>query len=361
MIAATDQEVPAMASIRPYETDRGRRYLVRYRDEAGREQSKAFDRKRDADRFADDVERRKRLGPLYVEKPVTFGAFKAGWLERYEQRVRPTSYQRTLEALKPLAELDTLPIPSVRRAVVEDLVTRVAATSPRQAQIALAVVKRILDEARDRDQRIDDKVLRIPPPRAEAREMRFLTWPEVERLALWTEEPYGWLVMFAAATGLRQGELFALTWKRVDLDARTVRVEVGAVDGKSARLKTTKARRTIHLTKKATAILRLQRMKHGAEGLVFPSPTGRIWRPDNFMARVYRPAVKRAGLEPLRFHDLRHTHISLAIAQGVNPLAIAAQVGHVDARLIFQRYGHLYSDAGSQAAGLLDGAFRRQA
>ena len=56
MIALPDQEEPAMASIRPYPTAQGRRYLVRYRDEAGRERSQGgFDRKRDADYITDVV------------------------------------------------------------------------------------------------------------------------------------------------------------------------------------------------------------------------------------------------------------------------------------------------------------------
>ena len=72
------------------------------------------------------------------------------------------------------------------------------------------------------------------------------------------------------------------------------------------------------------------------------------------MTRVFRPAVKRTALGGLTFHDLRHTCASLMIKAGANPLEIAAQFGHSDARLILQRYGHLYPGASERAVQALD-------
>jgi Phage integrase family len=79
-----------------------------------------------------------------------------------------------------------------------------------------------------------------------------------------------------------------------------------------------------------------------------------MWRKDNFMARVFRPAVRRAELDGLTFHDLRHTYASLMVAAGVSPHVIAEQLGHRDARLVLHRYGHLYPGASRQAAIDLD-------
>jgi hypothetical protein len=92
----------------------------------------------------------------------------------------------------------------------------------------------------------------------------------------------------------------------------------------------------------------------GPLDLLFPSPSGAMWRKDNFMARVFRPAVRRAELDGLTFHDLRHTYASLMVAAGVTPPVIAEQLGHRDARLVLQRYGHLYPGASRQAAIDLD-------
>src|SRR5262249_39373903 len=83
-------------------------------------------------------------------------------------------------------------------------------------------------------------------------------------------------------------------------------------------------------------------------------PSGRMWRKDNFMSRVFRPAAKRARLDGLTFHDLRHTCASLMIAAGADPLEVAAQLGHKDARLVLQRYRHLYPGASERAVQALD-------
>ena len=77
--------------------------------------------------------------------------------------------------------------------------------------------------------------------------MRFLEWPEVEELATATPEPYNRLVQVAALTGLRQGELFALGARSVDLDQLGLRVEAGLVDGRLSATKTRTSRRTVFL------------------------------------------------------------------------------------------------------------------
>jgi integrase len=79
-----------------------------------------------------------------------------------------------------------------------------------------------------------------------------------------------------------------------------------------------------------------------------------MWLGDNFLTRIFRPAIKRAGLDGLTFHDLRHTYASLLIAAGVGPMVVAQQMGHADARLVLQRYGHLYPGASAQDATALD-------
>ena len=68
---------------------------------------------------------------------------------------------------------------------------------------------------------------------------------------------------------------------------------------------------------------------------------GSLWRRSNFSRRIFTPAVKRAGLEPLRLHDLRHTSASLAIEAGAHPKQIQALLGHSSITSTLDRYGHL--------------------
>jgi integrase len=76
--------------------------------------------------------------------------------------------------------------------------------------------------------------------------------------------------------------------------------------------------------------------------LVFRSPMGQPIRPALFRRRFWEPAVRGAELAPLRIHDLRHTAVSLWIADGANPKQVAALAGHSSVSVVLDRYGHLY-------------------
>ena len=87
---------------------------------------------------------------------------------------------------------------------------------------------------------------------------------------------------------------------------------------------------------------------------MFTAPEGGAIRKDNFMARVYRPAVRRAGLAPLRFHDLRHTYAALMVAAGAHPKLLQAQMGHSSITVTLDLYGHLYPEMIAPVAAALD-------
>jgi integrase len=344
-----------VASIRTYATKRGEtRHEVRWRDAAGRDASRSFTAERDALRFKADIESRQQLGPLYQAKPERLGAFLDGWLERYEVSVRRSTYNRAVQALRVWEPFLAARIDQLRAGALDDHVAAYARKAPRQAQLALAKLKQALSDARDRGQRVDDAIFRLRPPRLESRTPRFLTWVEVKELSAWCSE--GRLVMVAALTGLREGELFALVDTRVDLARRSIVVDASASAGSGGRTKSASGVRRVRLSRLGVEILdeQLRSRVPNEAGLVFPSPTGSVWHAGNFMRRVFRPARERAGLSEVTFHDLRHTYASLMILAGNNPLVIAKQLGHRDARLVFERYGHLYPGEDEAAADALD-------
>ena len=70
--------------------------------------------------------------------------------------------------------------------------------------------------------------------------------------------------------------------------------------------------------------------------------------------REFLPALTRAGLRRIRFHDLRHTYTTLLIAQGENPKVIQAQLGHASIETTFDRYGHLLPETRRHLGAKLD-------
>jgi integrase len=96
-----------------------------------------------------------------------------------------------------------------------------------------------------------------------------------------------------------------------------------------------------------------------ADDFVFTSPNGAPLRRANFRKRVWLPALRKAGLVGLRFHDLRHTHVALSIAAGAEILALTRRLGHTRVAFTLDRYGHLLPGADAAIAEGLDRLHRQ--
>lgn len=175
----------------------------------------------------------------------------------------------------------------------------------------------------------------------------------------------GDVIILAAMTGLRKGELFALEWSDINLRERvlTVRKSLEEVAGNLA-LKETKSkagRRAVVLDDVATAALKRRQQKALEEGfefdqvpLVFPNTLGGFLRSSNFARRTWQPIKTAAGIpESVKFHDLRHTQASLLLAAGVHPKVVQERLGHSDITLTMNTYSHLLSGLQSEAVDKL--------
>ena len=163
-----------------------------------------------------------------------------------------------------------------------------------------------------------------------ADERRMLTIAEVERLVAAHPPEFRAFVAFAAYVGTRAGEQRALTWDDVDLSRQLVRIDKTLFRTTSQRSTKTGFDRTVPLPPHIALMLAEWRAHcpSSPERYVFPSRTGRPLDLDTYRARVFRPAVTRAGLPPtLRFHDLRHTAASLLLQSGATVRDVMAICG----------------------------------
>jgi integrase len=201
-------------------------------------------------------------------------------------------------------------------------------------------------------------------PRPAHHEVRCLTADEVERLILATPEPWRPLVLTAVTTGARQGELRGLKWSDLNLDTGHLQIRRSiSRAGTVQRPKTKTSVRTITLPATVCNALRRHKLKSRYctdTDYIFASESGAPIDGPNFVRRHFQPAVDRAGLAPLRFHDLRHACASLLIAQGEHPKLIAGQLGHASVQTTLDRYGHLlpssFDDAAQRLADTLAAA-----
>jgi integrase len=172
------------------------------------------------------------------------------------------------------------------------------------------------------------------------------------------------LYLCAIVLGLRRGELLGLTWDAVDLDTGrlTVRQALTWVAGRAVVQppKTRAGRRVIPLPEVVTTALQAHRARQDEEraaagdrwedtGFVFATRDGRPTSPYS-LTKYWHDIRSAAGLGRLRFHDLRHTAVSLLLALGVPPHVVREIVGHSDIKVTMTVYAH--GNLGEKAAAL---------
>jgi integrase len=178
--------------------------------------------------------------------------------------------------------------------------------------------------------------------------------------------------VLAITTGMRQGELLALKWEDVDLEAGVLQVRrtLSTATGGGFRFgapKTAKSRRSIKLPNTALSSLRKhrkaqleERMRLGElfvdQGLVFTSRVGTPISRQDLITRSFKPLLKWAGLPDIRFHDLRHTCATLLLSKGVHAKFVQELLGHATISITLDTYSHVLPGMGDAAAGAMDEA-----
>lgn len=225
----------------------------------------------------------------------------------------------------------------------------------------------------------------VRSPRLPSREMHFLNNLQAKTLldAANGSRLYA-LFVLALATGMRQGEMFALKWSDIDLKKgilsiqRTVANDYGrvavsspsAVDSTNSP-KTKSGRRRIDLPETATKALLQHKKKMLAEGhvnWVFCDASGGLLRRSNFSRRQWKPLLTEANKKlpegkripsRFRFHDLRHTAASLRLLQGDHPKVIQELLGHSKIAVTLDLYGHVMPSLQPASAKRMDRTLAR--
>lgn len=155
-------------------------------------------------------------------------------------------------------------------------------------------------------------------------------------------------------TGLRIGELLALTAEDIDLEARTLSVTKSfqSIDGAEVitEPKTPRSKRVIPLPPKLCEEIRYY------EGALYePQPGDRLFPfTKSYFHREMGNACEICNMEKIRLHDLRHSHAALLINMGVPVLLVSERLGHEDVETTLRTYGHLYPSTTSDAVNKLD-------
>ena len=202
-------------------------------------------------------------------------------------------------------------------------------------------------------------------PKVQKQEMKILH-PEDMKAYLEAAEKRGVLPMFylELVSGIRKGELVALRWEDLDVEHRTISVSKQALGGLGKELvvnrpKTENSIRAISIPQDAVDLLVQAHEKHPENPYLFPSPlTGGMYHPDS-VVNLHKKILKDAGLEHIRFHDLRHTFTTMALQNGVDVKTVSNMLGHDDAGFTLRTYTHATRQMQQQAAEKM-GNFMKQ-
>ncbi|MCP5029892.1 MAG: site-specific integrase, partial [Actinomycetia bacterium] len=209
--------------------------------------------------------------------------------------------------------------------------------------------------------------LDVDRPQREAIELRVWTFDELGQFMVHvsTKRFYP-LLRLASFAGMRRSELLGLLWRDVDLDAAVIRVRRARIkDGyemvDKERPKSSRGRRVIDIDSTTVDVLRRwQRDQDGERqewaesyedsGAVFTNENGTKLYADR-IAQAYERWAASAPVPTIRFHDLRHTHASLLLAQGVPVVDVAYRLGD-SPETILSTYAHFIPGQGQAAAAL---------
>ena len=209
----------------------------------------------------------------------------------------------------------------------------------------------------------------VVPPHVEQHDARAFTPEEARQfLSAVHGDRLEALFSVALALGLRQGEALGLRWSAVDLENGElhVRTALQRIEGKLTVVppKTKQSKRKITLPAVSVAVLRAHRIRQMEEqllagsqwedhDLVFANTIGKPLKKANIGKRL-KDLLAKAGLPPMRFHDLRHCCASLLLAQNVHPKVVQEILGHTQIATTLDLYSHVLPHVRRETADLMD-------
>jgi integrase len=336
--------------------------------------------RQEASRRLTEIVSRSQAGLPADATEWTVERFLAYWLEHV---VKPARKPKTYEGYELVARVHIVPALGRKRlhrltaADVRLFVKRLeSAKSPpstRLVQQVHAVLRNAL-QAAVREELIGRNVaslVQVTSPNYDVN--RRLTVGEARKLlAVSRDHRLHALYVLAVYLGLRRGELLGLQWRDVDLNAGVIEVRssLQRVGGelRAVTPKTRSSRRTVPLIGMCGEALRAHREQQNAEragaglgwldtGYVFTTSAGTPIEPDN-LRRSWYPVRDAAELGPVRFHDLRHTCVSLLLDLGAPPHVVREIVGHADLSVTMMIYAHASQEEKRAALGRLDDRLR---
>jgi len=343
--------------------------------------------KKDAERELRAVLTRIEGGAHVKPTKLTVGEYLEGWLRDYvATNTAPTTSDGYKDIVRAqlIPALGSIPLAALQPSHIQAYYGRMLESGRRNGKGGLSAqtVKhhhRVLYEALKHAVKhgvlIRNVAEAVDPPRPEGKEMATLEPDDVHPLLNAAREtPYYTLFYTALYTGLRRSELLGFRWRDVDLDLATLSIvqTLHYVPKKGYTFrepKTKRSRRLVDLSPSLAILLREHRANQELErkllgrllmpdDLVFSYPDGTPF-PPNSVTKAFHKLAQSLGLSGIRLHDLRHTHATLMLRQGVHPKVVSERLGHSSVAITLDTYSHVLPGIQAAAARSFDEGLQR--
>jgi integrase len=349
----------------------GLRWRARYVDDEGRERSKMFDRRADAQTWLDnDITPSLASGTWVAPEAgrITVADVYASWSASQAHIAAKTAATRkSAWNARVRAHWGDVAVSDVKTAAVRSWVAKLKADGLGVPGIenAFGLLRQVMGTAVE-DRRIPRNPCDgVKLPKREHADRGYLAHVQVVALAEAVDRD-ATVVRFLAYTGLRWGEMAALRVQDFDMLRRRVNVSRSVTESGGLVWSTPKTheRRSVPFPAVLADELAALMVGKGRDALVFSDLRGGVLRNSNWRARVFAPAVTECQEADESFptispHDLRHTAASLAISAGANVKAVQRMLGHAKASMTLDVYADLFDTDLDAVAVELDSAIRR--
>tara|TARA_Y100001936_G_scaffold249986_1_gene301633 strand:+ start:509 stop:1624 length:1116 start_codon:yes stop_codon:yes gene_type:complete len=317
------------------------------------------------------MQEEKKNGIESFTSKQTMGDLLTEWLESTRNSLRSNTFARYEELIRlhVLPEIALIKISKLQPRHLEKLYNTkldsgLSATTVGHIH---ARIHTALNQAMKRGKIFRNVASLVSPPKKQLTEMKTLSNIESKKLLdAAKNEKLESLFTLALTSGLRRGELLALSWNNIDFDSNTLKVSSTLLqDGTFAPPKSLKSRRTVFLCnlainslKKRKVIQIKDQLASGSKwnnprNLIFTDQTGKPLTGSQ-VRRIFNKLLKQAEVNPIRFHDLRHSTATLLLSLNVQHGIVQDVLGHSNIGITMDTYTHSVPSLQQEAMNKLD-------
>ena len=273
---------------------------------------------------------------------LLFGEIAQEWVQIISQEIKTSTledYRYTMNRYV-LPEFGNRPIALINYLEIKKFVSNLTCSHKRKNNVLVpmrSVFKHaFLSEIIDKNPMDRIRNLKIEKP-----DIHPLSMEEVRKVLESVSSRYRNFFIVAFFTGMRFGEMAALKWRNVDFRLGVIKVRETRVLGEEGRPKTKKSSRDIKMLAPVIEAMRDQMKETVGKteaGYVFLNQYGKPVEPMPTNFHVWKPALKKAGLEPRPLYQTRHTFATLMLDAGEHPGWVQKMMGHETMQMIYEKY-----------------------